>query len=186
MPYDVKREIVPAFKQPYEAKINSHPAGCRSACSFPPPFRHKTATNGVSTELRALVQQVRTKIAAGKNTEADLAPELKNFDNLIAKHASEKTDEMSQILYMEAMLYLEVLNNPDKGKALIEKLKTDFPDTKLGKNADSILQSLDKQAAAKKIQAALAPGSEFPDFNVKSLAGQPLSVAAIERQGGAD
>jgi thiol-disulfide isomerase/thioredoxin len=140
----------------------------------------QTATNDVSTELRALVQQVREKIAAGKNTEADLAPNLKGFDAILAKHASEKTDEMSQVLYMEAMLYIEILNNTDKGKALIEKLKTDFPETKLGKNADSLLQSLDKQSAAKKIQASLAAGAVFPDFNVKSLTGQPISVAALK------
>lgn len=147
---------------------------------IPTTLPAQTSTNTTSTELRALVQQVRTKIAAGKTSETDLAPELKGFDDLIAKHAGEKTDEISQILYMEAMLYLEVLNNPDKGKALIEKLKADFPDTKLGKNADNILKSLDKQAEAKKIQAALVPGSTFPDFNVKSLTGQPLSVAGLK------
>jgi thiol-disulfide isomerase/thioredoxin len=151
-----------------------------AALLAPATLTAQTATNGVSTELRALVQEVRTKITAGKNTEADLAPELKSFDDLLAKHASEKTDQMSQVLYMEAMLYMEVLNNPAKGKELIEKLKTDFPDTKLGKNADSILQSLDKQAEAKKIQSALAPGVAFPDFNVKSVADQPLSVAALK------
>jgi thiol-disulfide isomerase/thioredoxin len=148
--------------------------------SIPITLPAQTATNDISTELRAIVQDVRTKIAAGKNTEADLAPELKSFDTLLAKHASEKTDQMSQVLYMEAMLYMEVLSNPTKGKALIEKLKTDYPDTKLGKNADSILQSLNKQAEAKKVQAALAPGAVFPDFNVKNLTGQPLSVASLK------
>jgi thiol-disulfide isomerase/thioredoxin len=151
-----------------------------AALLAPATLTAQTATNGVSTELRALVQEVRTKITAGKNTEADLAPELKSFDDLLAKHAGEKTDQMSQVLYMEAMLYMEVLNNPTKGKELIGKLKTDFPDTRLGKNADSILQSLDKQAEAKKIQSALAPGVAFPDFNVKSVADQPLSVAALK------
>jgi len=140
----------------------------------------QTTTNGVSAELHALVQEVRTKIAAGKNTEADLAPELKGFDAILAKHAGEKTDEMSQVLYMEAMLYIEVLSNPTKGKELIAKLKTDYPDTKLGKKADDILQSLDKQAEAKKVQSALAPGAVFPDFNVKDLTAQPLSVAALK------
>jgi len=148
--------------------------------SFPAILPAQTATNGVSAELHALIQEVRTKIAAGKNTEADLAPELKGFDGLLARHASEKTDEMAQVLYMEAMLYMEVLSNPTKGKTLVEKLKTDFPDTKLGKNADKILQSLDKQAEAKKVQSALAPGAVFPDFNVKNLAGQPLSVTALK------
>lgn len=151
-----------------------------AALLTPATLPAQTDTNSVNTELRALVQDVRTKIAAGKNTEADLAPELKGFDALLAKHASEKTDQMSQVLYMEAMLYMEVLNNPDKGKELIKKIKTDFPDTKLGKKADEILQSLDKQAEAKKVQAALAPGAVFPDFNVKSLTGQPLSVAALK------
>lgn len=140
----------------------------------------QTTTNGVSAELHALVQEVRTKIAAGKNTEADLAPELKGFDAILAKHAGEKTDEMSQVLYMEAMLYIEVLSNPTKGKELIAKLKTDYPDTKLGKKADDILQSLDKQAEAKKVQSALAPGAVFPDFNVKDLTAQPLSVAVLK------
>ncbi len=140
----------------------------------------QTTTNSVGTELHTLVQEVRTKIAAGKNTEADLAPELKGFDAILAKHAGEKTDEMSQVLYMEAMLYIEVLSNPTKGKELIAKLKTDYPDTKLGKKADDILQSLDKQAEAKKVQSALAPGAVFPDFNVKDLTAQPLSVAALK------
>ena len=39
---------------------------------------------------------------------------------------------------------------------------------------------MDNQAAAKKIQAALAPGSAFPDFNEKDLNGNPLSVGALK------
>jgi len=138
------------------------------------------ATNGVSAELRGLVQQVRTKIAAGKNTEKDFAPELQAFDALLARHAGEKNDGMAEVLFMEAMLYIEVLNDPAKGKVLMNKLKNDYPDTKLGKDADRILQSLEKRAEAKKTRSALKPGAAFPDFHVKDLTGQPLSVGALQ------
>ena len=131
-------------------------------------------------DLQALVQSIQTKLKAGQNTEAALAPDLANFDQLLAKHAGERTDAVAQILYMKAMLYIQVLDNPDKGKALIEKLKTDYPDTRIGKNADKILTGMDKQAAAKKVQSALAPGAAFPDFTEKDLNGNPISVAALK------
>jgi thiol-disulfide isomerase/thioredoxin len=136
--------------------------------------------NSMDAELQAIVQSVQTKLKAGKNTESDLSPELANFDQLIAKHAGEKTDAVAQIIYMKAMLYIQVLENADKGKALIEQIKTDYPDTKLGKKADQILSGLDKQAEAQKIQSALAPGAAFPDFSEKDLNGNPISVAALK------
>jgi thiol-disulfide isomerase/thioredoxin len=136
--------------------------------------------NSMDPELQAIVQSIQTKLKAGKNTAADLAPDLASFDQLRAKHAGEKTDAAAQIVYMEAMLYEQVLENLDQAKALIMKLKTDYPDTKLGKNADRMLQMMDKQAVAKKIQAALAPDAAFPDFSEKDLNGQPLSVGALK------
>jgi len=119
-------------------------------------------------------------LKAGKNTEADLAENLVAFDALLAKHAGEKTDAVAQILYMKAMLYLQVLDNADKGKDLIMKLKSDYPDTRLGKKADQMLAMMEKQSAAKKIQSGLANGSPFPDFSEKDIAGNPLSVSAFK------
>jgi thiol-disulfide isomerase/thioredoxin len=134
----------------------------------------------LNPELEAIVQSIQTKLKAGQNTAADLAPDLTNFDQLIAKHAGEKTDDVAQMVYMEAMLYLQVLDNTEKGKALIMKLKTDYPDTRLGKNADRMLQMMEQQAKAKKIQSALAPGAAFSDFSEKDLNGNPISVAALK------
>ena len=134
-------------------------------------------TNGAAAELKALVAKVNTKLEADKKTAEDLAPELKEFDALLTKHKGEKTDEVAQIQLMEAMLYLRVLDNSDKGIQLIKQLKTDFPDSKAAQNADQILESVKKQEEAKKIQAALAEGSKFPDFSEKDTAGKPLSIA---------
>lgn len=136
--------------------------------------------SSMDSELQAIVQGIQTKLKAGKSSAAELAPDIASFDKLITKHASEKTDATAQIIYMEAMLYLQVLEDADKGKALVMKLKTDYPNTKLGQKADQMLQMMDKQAEAKKVQSALAPGVAFPDFSETDLNGKPISVGALK------
>jgi peroxiredoxin len=134
-------------------------------------------TNAAATDLKALVTKVNAKLQGDKKTEADFAPELKEFDALLAKYKGEKTDDVAQIQLMEAMLYLQVFNNTDKGVEMIKQLKTDYPGTKPAQNADRILDSVKQQAAAKKIQSGLAEGTKFPDFSEKDSAGKPLSIA---------
>jgi thiol-disulfide isomerase/thioredoxin len=127
----------------------------------------------VATEMKNLVTQIQTKIRAHQSTAADLAPELKAFDALLAKHSGEQTEEVAQVLMMKAMLYSEVLKNETKGDQLLDQLMRDFPDTK-------IAASVKRQAAARKIQTGLVAGAAFPDFSVKDLAGKPLSVGGCK------
>jgi peroxiredoxin len=145
------------------------------------PLTHAADKGDPKAQLQELVGKVRKKIQPGQQaTEETFAPELKEFDALLAEHQGEKTDEVAQILLMKAMLYAQLLENQEKATALIKQLKTDFPETKPGKDADKILESFAKQAAAKKIQSALAVGSTFPDFDVKDLDGKPLSVSGYK------
>jgi thiol-disulfide isomerase/thioredoxin len=137
-------------------------------------------TNEPSAAFQALIHQIQTKIAAGKTSEADLKNELAEFDKLIADQNGAKTEDAAQMVYMKAMLYVEVFGEIDKGKQLIEQIKTDYPDTTLAKKTDQILASLDQQAASQKIQAALAIGAPFPDFAEKDLDGKPISVAGFK------
>jgi peroxiredoxin len=132
---------------------------------------------GAQEELKDLITKVQTKLKEGKKTDADLADELKTFDVLLAKHKDEKTDDVAQILYMKAMLYLQVLDNTDKAIAAVEQLKRDFPDTKQGQGADKLLESIKDQEAAKKIARSLVEGAKFPDFAEKDVTGKPLSIA---------
>jgi peroxiredoxin len=134
-------------------------------------------TSDAAAELKDLVTKIQAGMKEGKKTEAALAPELKEFDTLLAKHKGEKTDEVANILFMEAMLYLQVFDNTDKGVELIERVKRDFPDTKPGQGADKMLESIKKQEEGKKIQRSLTPGNKFPDFDEKDVAGKPLSIA---------
>jgi thiol-disulfide isomerase/thioredoxin len=128
-----------------------------------------------TAELKTLVAKVNSDITAGKRTESALADDLKQFDTMLAEHKGEKTDDVAQILFMKAMLYGEVMKNDAREQELLSQLKTDFKDT-------PFVAKLEKReaamAAAKKIQASLALGAKFPDFNVTDLAGQPLSVAS--------
>ena len=154
-----------------------------AALLFAQTSTHAQPTDSLTpaqTQLQALVQKVQAKIKAGQDTEADLADELKSFDRLVASENGAKTDDAAQIVYMKAMLYLEVFKNNEKGAELIKQIKANYPDTKYGQNADKILDSLAKQAAGKKIQDSLAAGAVFPDFAEKDLNGKPLSVAALK------
>lgn len=127
----------------------------------------KSAT---ATDLDALIAKIRTKLGAGQKTKADLAPELQEFDALLAKHKDEKTDDVAQILLMKGVIYQQVLNDKAAGDAVMEQLQKDFPDSKQAR-------MLKDQAAAKKLRSSLADGAKFPDFDVKDTAGKPLSIA---------
>ena len=130
-----------------------------------------------SSELKALVTKIQNKLHEGKKSEADLSAELKDFDALIDKHKGEKSDEAAQIVYMKAMLYLEVLDKGDNAIELVEQIKKDYPDTQTAKSADDVLENMKQHEAAQKVQRTLVEGGKFPDFDEKDLAGKPLSVA---------
>jgi thiol-disulfide isomerase/thioredoxin len=134
----------------------------------------------VQSEMKALIEKVQKKLSAGEATEKSLAAEIKEFDAILARHSAEKSDAVAEVLIMKAMLYIEVFDEPSKGIALLEELKSKFPDTKQAKAVDQIVAGLRKQEAAKKIQAALAVGTPFPDFEEKDIDGKPLSISALK------
>jgi peroxiredoxin len=146
--------------------------------------------SAAATELKDLMTKVQTKLKelrppsppgtprkVVKITEADMSDELKQFDALLAKHKSEKTDEVAQILYMKYMLYAQVIGDKEKSTELMAQLKKDFPASTLVAN---IKKQDERQAEVKKIQSALAEGTTFPDFNETDVKGQPLSIASYK------
>ncbi len=141
------------------------------------PAKEQTAAQ---KELSTLVGKIQEKIKDGKNTEKDMAGELKEFDALLDKHKGEKTDDVAQILMMKAMLYTQVFDDTEKGVALLRQLKKDFPDTTQGKRVDQQIAGVEKGEAAKKVQRALAVGSKFPDFEEKDIEGKPLSISGYK------
>ncbi len=130
--------------------------------------------------LTTLVQQVNDKIKAGKTSEADLQPELKQFDALIAAHKSDASpDLVAAIIFAKARLYIEVLDDLQTGTQLVKEIKADYGNTPDGKNADTVLAQIDEMAQQQKLPG-LDSGLTFPDFNEKDIAGNPLSVTALK------
>jgi thiol-disulfide isomerase/thioredoxin len=137
-------------------------------------------TADATNELHSLLKQINADLDAGKRTETALADDLKQFDALLAEHKGEKTDDVAQILYMKAILYLQVFENEEKGMALLKQVKTDYSGTKWAAEVDNVIAYAEKAAAAKKTKKALVVGAPFPDFSVTNVAGKPLSVAALK------
>jgi|ERR1043166_5039591 thiol-disulfide isomerase/thioredoxin len=138
------------------------------------------AAADAKSELQTLVGKIQLKLKDGKKTEAELSSEVKEFDDLLARHKGEKTDDVAQILLMKAMLYVQIFDDTDKAQKMFEQLKTEFPETAPGKKADDIIASIKSQEGAKKIQRGLAVGTKFPDFSEKDVAGKPMSVAGYK------
>jgi peroxiredoxin len=137
-------------------------------------------TNAASSELQALVSKIQDGLQQGKRTEAELAPEIKEFDALLEKYKVDKTDQTAEIALMKALLYIQVLDDSKKGIELVEKMKQDYPETKPGKYADTILENLKAFEEAKRIQSTLVEGATFPDFEEKDLDGKAMSISKLK------
>ena len=135
----------------------------------------------VIKQLRKLVDKINGKLSAGVRTQEELAAEFKEFDALLAEHKQEKTEDVAQIAWMKAMLYLQVFQDMPKGKEALKSIATDFPATKVAAQVPPILANIErveaKQEASRKAAEAMMPGKPFPDFNEKDINGQPLSIA---------
>jgi peroxiredoxin len=127
-------------------------------------------------ELTAVLGRIQTKAQAGLRSEQEFAGELKELDALLARHHGEQTNDVAQILLTKAQLYFELFGNTAKCVALINQLKTDFPETAPGKQADAILKMIAQMEDAKKIQASLVVGAAFPRFTETDAAGKPLAL----------
>ncbi len=138
------------------------------------PFTAPATAGDANTELKALVAKIKADLQAGKETEAELADELKQFDVLLAEHQGEKTDAVARILYMKAMLYAQVLHNPAKADQLMKQLQADFSGTQF---VVEMQQQTEKQKAAEAIQRSLVVGATFPGFTENDVEGKPLSIA---------
>src|SRR5512138_3566819 len=52
----------------------------------------QSAANPATAELIGLVNRIKARLREGARTETELAPEIRQFDELLAKYGSEKTD----------------------------------------------------------------------------------------------
>lgn len=134
----------------------------------------------LTADTKDFITKVKALLQEEKHDEKDYSALFKTADDLLAKHKDQKTDQVAHVLYLKATLYSQVVTNDghtDKAIAIVQQLKKEYPETKIGLQADKIIASLKDGEAAEKIQAALVAGAPFPDFQETDFAGQPVSVA---------
>ena len=129
----------------------------------------------IKEELDALLEQVKTKLEAGQTTPSALAAELKAFDELAVKHASDKTDSAAMIPVMKAMLYAQVFEDTATAVALFKQVVADFPGTSAASVLPAMIEQMEKAAAA---EAATAVGKEFAAFKETATDGTVVDLAA--------
>jgi thiol-disulfide isomerase/thioredoxin len=139
------------------------------------------ASADVTADFMTLVKEIQAKIEDGARTPEALAPELKRFDDLIAAHAGEKTDDVAQVQFALATLHAGIFGDYDKAKTLLQAVKTNYPDTKYAARVDQTIAMIDAQRAQAAARAEsdrlYAVGKTFPDFAETDLDGKPLSIA---------
>src|SRR5205085_314348 len=131
---------------------------------FAPSF----AFADLTADFMTLVKEIQAKIEDGARSPEALAPELKRFDDLIAAHASEKTDDVAQVQFALATLHAGIFGDYEKAKSLLQSVKTNFPDTKYAARVDQTIAMIDAQRAQAAARAEndrmYAVGKSFPDF----------------------
>ena len=137
-------------------------------------------TTNVNTQLKNVADKIRAKTVAWKMPEAELAPELEELDALYLQHKGENPEDLANVLRLKATVYWSVVDNSEKGIAVIRQVKKDYPNTTVGRNADSIISSIQQHEESRKIRRALTNGAKFPDFSEKDLLGNPLSLSHYE------
>ena len=132
----------------------------------------------IYADLEALIGQIKTKIGdTGEKIElTQLAPELAQFEAIIAKYPAASQEDKAGVLWMKTMLFLQVFEDFDQGAAVVRKIKADYPTTKFGAKADEILAAIAKDNQAQAFQKTLVPGAVLPNFEGKTLDGAPISV----------
>lgn len=165
-------------------KITSLLAGCLlglipAVSAFAQPAAPAaTAPNAADSpaiaDLKELVTRISAKLRAGENTEAKLAPELAEFDALLVKYP-EKNDETAQIALMKGMLYVQGLNEAEKGMELITAVKKNYPGTKPAALVDRLLEQQERADAAKAASAALI-GKSAPELHFQWSSAEGLKT----------
>jgi len=133
----------------------------------PEPVRTpaKVASNNVdfAPELDAATAQLKAKFEAGKTNAADLQENLTAINLLIAKHLKDgKREQLARLYLLDAHIYADGLNEPNRAQAIWEQVARDFPGTLAAQGAKL---SLAKNSPPEGLEV----GQKFPDFDEGGL-----------------
>lgn len=132
--------------------------------------------NAAKADLQALIERIQAKLQSDTDTTIEaLAEELKAFDALQTKYAAQKTETVALIGVMKAMLFIEVLNQPEAGIAHLREVARDYPDTQLAARVTGMIPQIEAKVAT---AAKTAIGQPFPTFKEIATDGSTVDLAA--------
>ena len=134
-------------------------------------------TTDVNAQLKNVADKIRAKTVAWKMPEIELAAELDELDAIYFQHRGENPEDLANVLRLKATVYWSVIDNSEKGIAVIRQIKKEYPNTAVGRDADRIIDSIHQAEENRKVRRTLTNGATFPDFSEKDLWGNPLSVS---------
>ncbi len=118
-----------------------------------------------SADLKALIGRISAKAQQGSRTAEALAPEIAEFDQLLAKYPG-KGDVTATIAIMKALLYVQIIDDAPKARELLLEVKKNYPDTEPGRTVDQLVARLDDAAKKAAAKAALV-GHAAPELHFK-------------------
>lgn len=126
------------------------------------------APSPAQAESNAIDARVTVKMRAGKEAPADYAEEFAAYDELLARCADQKTEEIAGIAMDRAMLYWQVLEDDEAINGHLRSVATGYPGTKAGTQADKFLKN-------RATVAALA-GQPAPELHFKWASSEGLKT----------
>jgi len=121
----------------------------------------------VNPEIKAITDRIEAKVAAGKKTATDLAPELLEFDALIARLAGQP-EEAARAALSKAILHLSTLADEPAALKLLAEVRDRYAGTQTAEAAAKWLERLSPEGR-NRMQAQLAVNKE----KLKTLLGAP-------------
>lgn len=118
----------------------------------------------LASEFAVIEKRIGQKLADGKNTEADFAPEIADIDALLVKYPA-KTDEAAMVIRAKVDLYAQVIKRRDRAVALLNQMIKDYPETADAKRLVAMRNEAREIAAESGARQQSAIGKPAPEIH---------------------
>lgn len=126
--------------------------------------------------MKEMAGAFMAKAQSGATTEADYADEFQQLDQFFDAQA-DNPDHAAEVLSLKAMIYAEILSDPDRAVTLLETIAADYPGTKAAEGSKDAIAYFKEKEEADRMRKSLVVGATFPDFSVKDLDGNDLTLS---------
>jgi peroxiredoxin len=129
--------------------------------------------------MKAIAGAFMDKARSGAIREADYADELLQLDQFLASQ-QDNPEHAAEVLSFKAIVYSEILGDNERALALLETIGTDYPGTQAAENSVEVIAFFKQKEQSERMRKSLVVGATFPEFSVKDLDGNDLSLSDFQ------